>query len=190
MEIIRRGYLFRRDYEIRVLKTDDRAYSPLPSIVAIYTDQWEVWLRIPTSTFIRSSLRYWAMRITQLTPNAIWVLIGFELIYHLLNVNLLINLFRCFYTIKKHGNDRWWFYFSSRHKVNWRHADVNQVLEGTIHLCVRKEFLGRVLVDADQHPKWFYSQDPGTPSFWENQKVGKHLKWVVLSQGNFSEGRN
>lgn len=67
IEIIRRRYSFHRDYEIRVPEANDRAHIPPPGMVAIYTNQLKAGLRIPTSTFIRSSLRHWATRITELT---------------------------------------------------------------------------------------------------------------------------
>lgn len=89
--------------------------SCLPGMLAIYTNQLEVGLRIPTSTFFRISVRYWATRVTQQTPNAIRVLVSFELICYLLDIHTSINLFRCFYTIKKHINDWGWFCFSLRH---------------------------------------------------------------------------
>lgn len=113
--MIRRRYPFRRGYNIRVPGLDDRVYLPTLGMVTIYTDQLEVELRKSTSAFFRSNLRYCATRVTQRTLNAIRVLVGFELIYHLLDIQSSINLFWHFYTIKKHDNDWKWFYFSSRY---------------------------------------------------------------------------
>ena len=75
-EVIRR-YPWRKDYSIYVPQPHQSATLPSNDRVAIYVDQLEVGLRVPMTRFFRDCLRYWGVRITQLTPNAIWVLVGF-----------------------------------------------------------------------------------------------------------------
>lgn len=104
VDMIRKRYLFCRGYENQVLDTDNRAHSPPLGVVAIYTDQQESRLRMPTSAFFRSSLRYWATRVTKLTPNAIRVLVSFKLICRLLSIQPSANLFQHFYAINKHDS--------------------------------------------------------------------------------------
>ena len=76
-EVVRK-YPWRRDYSIYLPQPHQSAALPPKSRVAIYVDQLEVELRVPTTKFLLDCLRYWGVRITQLTPNAIRVLVGFS----------------------------------------------------------------------------------------------------------------
>lgn len=181
--MIKRRYPFCRDYEIWAPKEGDRAHTPPPSMVAIYTDQLEAGLRIPTSSFICSNMRYWATRITQLTPNTIWVLIDFELICHLHEINPSVTLFQCFYTIKKHGNNRWWFYFSSRHGCP---KLIDDMLTSIKHWKERFVF-----VSEGDFPRGYWwrsinAPSDSTPGTLEHHNFEKIRKWY--SFGNTLNG--
>lgn len=112
-KLIRRRYPFRQGYDLNVPELNDRAHLP-PDDLTIYIDQLEAGFRMLTSRFLRDNLRYWGTRITQLTSNAIRVLVGFELVCSLLSINPIVNLFCRFHTIKKHNNSRGWFYINLR----------------------------------------------------------------------------
>ena len=70
-------YLFRQEYTIYPPGPTQSIELPPVSRVAIYMDYLEVGLRMPTTRFFRDNLRYWRVRITQLVPNSIPILVGF-----------------------------------------------------------------------------------------------------------------
>lgn len=177
--MIRKFYHFRRDYKIRALKQGDRAHMSSPDMLAIYFDQLEAGLRVPTFLFVRGSPMYWATQITQLTPNAIRVLIEFELICNLLGINPSVNLFRYFYTINKHEDDRWWFYFSSWQKclrlIDDMPTSINHWKERFFFILEAdfpRDFLWRP-VDAPSD---------STPGLLEHQNFDRIMQWH--SSGN------
>ena len=54
------------------------------------------------------------MRITQLTPNAIRVLVGFQLLCRHQEIVPTVNLFRRCYSLKNSGSEKGWFYFGNK----------------------------------------------------------------------------
>ena len=82
--------------------------------VAIYLQQLEAGLRMPTSKFLRDVFRHFDIKITQLVPNAVRILVGLEILCRHQEVTPTVNLFRRYYTFKAHGTDMGWF-----HICNW-----------------------------------------------------------------------
>ena len=104
-EVVRK-YPWRRDYSIYLPQPHQSAALPPKGRVAIYVDQLEAGLRVPTTRFLRNCLRYWGVRITQLTPNAIHVLVGFQLLCRYQEKEPIINLFRRCYSLKNSGSEK------------------------------------------------------------------------------------
>lgn len=112
-EEILRQYPFQGGYG-KVPVPTRPACRPPKGFVAICTDQLEAGLRMPTPTFFRNNLRYGRARITQLIPSAIRTVVGSELICGYLEITLTVDHFRRFFTVKRHENEKGWFYFSTR----------------------------------------------------------------------------
>ncbi|XP_027082016.2 uncharacterized protein [Coffea arabica] len=110
-------YPFRSGYEIIPAGADDSAEKPPLGTVAIYVQQLEAGLRMPTSRFFRDLLRHFGVRITQLTPNAIRIIIGFEMLCRHQEVAPSVDLFCRCYTLKVHGTDKGWFFVSNRNNA-------------------------------------------------------------------------
>ena len=98
-------YPWRRDYSIYLAQPHQFAALPSKGRVAIYVDQLEAGLRVPTTRFLRDCLRYWGVRITQLTPNAIRVLVGFQLFCQHQEIEPTVNLFCRCYWLKNRGSE-------------------------------------------------------------------------------------
>ena len=113
-EMIRR-YPFHPRFSIYLPRGHQTAEQPPKERVAVYVDQLEARLRMPTTRFFRDSLRYWGVRVTQLTPNAVRILIGFELLCRDQGIAPTVTLFRRCYTIKN-SDKKGWFYFGNRNK--------------------------------------------------------------------------
>ena len=54
------------------------------------------------------------MKITQLTPNVIRVLVGFQMLCRHQEITPTVNLFRRYYSIKNSGSENGWFYFGNK----------------------------------------------------------------------------
>ena len=112
-EVVRK-YPWRRDYSIYLLQPHQSAALPPKGRVTIYVDQLEPGLRVRTTRFLRDCLRYWRVRITQLTPNAIRVLVGSQLLCRHQEIEPTVNLFRHCYSLKNSGSEKGWFYFGNK----------------------------------------------------------------------------
>ena len=112
-EVIRK-YPWRRDYSVYLPRPHQSAALPPKGMVAIYIEQLEAGLRVPTTRFLRDCLRYWGVRITQLTPNAIRILVGFQLLCQHQEIEPNVNLFRRCYSLKNSGSEKGWFYFGNK----------------------------------------------------------------------------
>ena len=99
-------YPFWLGYIITPSGPDDSAEKPPMGMVAIYVQQLEAGLRMPTSRFLRDVLRHFRVRITQLTPNAVRILVGFEMLCRHQEVTPSVDLFGRCYTLKAHGTDK------------------------------------------------------------------------------------
>ena len=107
-------YPWKRDYSIYVPQPDQSAALPPKGRVAIYVEQLEAGLRVPTTRFLRDCLRYWGVRITQLTPNTIRVLVGYQLLCRHQKIEPTVNLFRRCYSLKNSRSEKGWFYFGNK----------------------------------------------------------------------------
>lgn len=114
---ILRKYPFREGYNIGTPGPNHTAERPPIGSVAVYAEQLEAGIRMPTTRFFRDILRYFAVRITQLVPNAIRILVGFEMLCREQDVIPTVNLFHRCYTIKRHGCEKGWFYFCNRNNT-------------------------------------------------------------------------
>ncbi|XP_071927679.1 uncharacterized protein [Coffea arabica] len=110
-------YPFRPWYEVLPPEADDTAAEPPFGMVAVYVQQLEAGLRMPTSRFLRDLLRHFRVRITQLTPNAIRIIVGFEMLCRHQEVTPSVDLFRRCYTLKAHASDKGWFYVGNRNNA-------------------------------------------------------------------------
>ena len=110
-------YPFRPGYLMTSPGPNDSAEKPPMGTVAVYVQQLEAGLRMPTSRFFRDVLRHFGLRITQLVPNAVRILVGFEMLCRHQEVTPTVDLFRRCYTFKAHGTDKGWFYVCNRNKT-------------------------------------------------------------------------
>ena len=104
-----RAYPFYRGYNIYWAEPNQSATIPPKGQMAIYAEQLEAGLRIPTTQFLRDNLRYWGIWIIQIAPNAIQIPIWFEMLCWEQRVNHIVNLFQKFYMIKNNENEKDWF---------------------------------------------------------------------------------
>ena len=148
-EVVRR-YPWRKDYSIYVPQPHQSAALPPKGRVAIYQEQLEAGLRVPTTRFLRDCLRYWGVRITQLTPNAIRILVGFQLLCRHQKIEPSVILLRRCYSIKNSGSEKGWFYFGN--KVSKLVVDAPSSIKEW-----KQNFF---FVSADDFPRGFWWRPP------------------------------
>lgn len=106
-----------KDYHIEstsvvsVPKDDERARYPPNGIVALYVDYLRAGLRVPVCELVLRVLEYYKIHITQLTPNAVGRIIGFEVLCRAEGKDPTIETFRYFFQIQISGD---WYSFSTR----------------------------------------------------------------------------
>lgn len=116
LEKIRIKYHILLEFEMKVSLESNQACTPL-SRIALYKKYFPIGLRLPLFPFFANFLHVVRLPPCTLVPNAWRFICGFTIICILVEVWLIVPLFRAFFILEKHPCfNGWWYIYLIKRK--------------------------------------------------------------------------
>lgn len=81
-------------------KASEKVRAPPKGWVGLYLDYFKEGFRIPVSTFLVEMLKHYKIHVSQLNPNTVSHIIGFEVLCRSQGRACTVGLFRYFFQMK------------------------------------------------------------------------------------------
>ena len=144
--------------------------EPLEGCIAFYDESLWSSLRFPLHPIFSNVFDFYRVHPTQITPNAIRMIIIFIIMCNFLHINLRISLFRSLVLLKWHPIEKGWWYFSL-----WKSHKFRSSLLSSIHDWKGHFFFVWAPIPWDFRTFWGIRTSNITPMM----KFSLGMRWLI-----------